>query len=333
MFIDKSSLGNAVVKASVTLTFQSKKRCFLVAENAPFFGEVVVLDIKLHPGFTGTIETVFSLIDVSLIREIIHPRKEFSHKGTFGHALLIAGNKGKIGAAMLAAKACLRTGAGLLTCHLPEDALPILHTTLPESMASTRNEEPEWDKYTTIGIGPGLGTKEDAIELLSNTIRNFSHPIIADADALNIISKGNLSLQQLPANSIITPHPKEFDRLFGNSDNDFERIEKALKASEELSLIIVLKGHYSLIAKEGKGWFNTTGNPGMATGGSGDVLTGIITSLLAQKYAPLNAALAGVYLHGLAGDLALQFQSEESLLPSDISKCMGKAFRHILQSE
>ena len=333
MFIDKSSIGNSVIKATATLSFQSKKLCFLVAENAVFFGEVVILDIKLHPGFTETIDTDFSLVDLSFIRQIIQPRKKFSHKGTFGHALLIAGNKGKIGAAILAAKACLRTGAGLLTCHLPQDALSILHTTLPESMASVREEEPEWDKYTAIGIGPGLGTKDDAVELLKNTISNFHKPVIVDADALNIISKGSLSLKQLRRNSIITPHPKEFDRLFGNSSNDFERIEKALKASKELSLVIVLKGHYSLIAKDGKGWFNTTGNPGMATGGSGDVLTGIITSLLAQKYEPLNAAVAGVYLHGLAGDLALQFQSEESLLPSDISKCMGKAFRHVLQGE
>jgi len=329
MFIDKSAVKNALIKAEATLTFQATKLCFLMAENAAYFGKVYVLDIGLNSTFPSTIETTHALCTPALIRTILQPRKAFSHKGTFGHALLIAGNHGKMGAAMLAAKACLRTGAGLLTCYLPEDTFPVLHTSLPEAMATPRTAMPDWNKYSTIGIGPGLGTADDAIKLVQETITHFKHPLVADADALNIISSGKLSLQQLPEGSVITPHPKEFDRLFGESSNDFERAEKAIKASKELSLVILLKGHYSLIAKDGRGWFNTTGNPGMATGGTGDVLTGIITSLLAQKYAPLDATIAGVYLHGLAADIALHYQSEESLLPSDIIKCVGKAFKEI----
>ncbi|WP_153800232.1 NAD(P)H-hydrate dehydratase [Foetidibacter luteolus] len=327
MFTHKSSLGNSIVKASATLTFQSLKLCFLVAENAAFFGEVAVLDIGLHPGFLQVVETSLQLTTHSLINRLVPVRKNFSHKGTYGHALLLAGNTGKIGAALLAARACLRSGAGLLTCSLPESSLPILHGNLPEAMAVTRTEPIDWNKYNAIGIGPGLGTKTDAATLLTRLLSAYTKPIVADADALNIMAGNNRLLPEMPIRSILTPHPKEFDRLFGESASDFDRINKAIQYSKESSLIIVLKGRYSLVACDGKGWFNTTGNPGMATGGSGDVLTGIITALLAQQYPPLHAALTAVYLHGLAADIALENQSEESLLPGDIIDNMGKAFK------
>ncbi|MEX6688283.1 NAD(P)H-hydrate dehydratase [Danxiaibacter flavus] len=329
MFIDKSSLGNRLIKATYTLTFQSLKLNFLLAENAVWFGYVEVLDIRLHHAFLQEIDADFNLLDKHFISRHLIDRKPFSHKGTFGHALLVAGNKGKMGAAVLAARSCLRTGVGLLTTFIPEEALSIMQTAVPEAMVLVRGENPDLDKYNTLGIGPGLGTADDAVSLLKTMLEKYSQPVVLDADALNIISGNKQLLKQVPQGSVLTPHPKEFDRLFGESPNDFERLQKAIDASKEYPLIIILKGHYSLVAHNGKGWFNTTGNAGMATGGTGDVLTGIITSLLAQKYTPFIAACIGVYVHGMAGDLALAYQSEESLLPSDIIEALGTAFNQL----
>jgi NAD(P)H-hydrate epimerase len=329
MYIDKSSKGNNMIKAWHTLTFQSLKLCFLLADNAEYFGSVSVLDIGLLPQFLQQVQSPFQLITKNEIAGIVKPRNNFAHKGTYGHALLIAGNTGKMGAALLAAKACLRSGAGLVTLNIPATALNIVQTALPEAMCSMREEEVETAKFTTIGIGPGLGTKEDAAQVLLGILQNFKKPIVIDADALNIISANLDWLHLVPAGSIITPHPKEFERLFGSFDNELDRINKAIEVSRGQDIVIVLKGHNTLVAYKGAGWFNTTGNAGMAKGGSGDILTGIITAFLAQGYPGLNAALAGVYVHGLAGDLALQHQSQESMLASDIIECLGEAFYEI----
>ena len=329
MYIDKSCKGDTVIKATYALTFQTTKLCFLLAENAESFGKVEVLDIGLLPQFLQEADTVFEVVDKEQVASYIKPRENFAHKGKFGHTLLIAGNKGKMGAALLAAKACLRSGAGLVTLNVPENSLNIVQTALPEAMCMTREEPAEWEKFTTIGIGPGLGTKEDAADILLQLLQQFKKPVVLDADALNILSENKEWLQQIPAGSVITPHPKEFERLFGRFDNEMDRLHKAIALSHEHDFIIVLKGHHTLIAYKGKGWFNNTGNAGLAKGGSGDILTGIIAAFIAQGYDGLKAAISGVYLHGLSADLALQQESQESMLASDIIERLGEAFYEI----
>jgi NAD(P)H-hydrate epimerase len=303
--------------------------CFLVAENEAYTGNVHVLDIGLLPAFPSTVSSNFQLLSSSVIKNIYRPRKGFSHKGDFGHALIIAGNKGKMGAALMATHACLRTGAGLTTVNVPEDFLHVVHTSLPEAMCDIREEGLNFEKINAVGVGPGLGIEREAEDLVHQTLLQFESPIVIDADALNIISDHKSWLKQVPDGSILTPHPKEFERVFGKTDNDFEKINAALKLSAEDKFIIVLKGRYTLIANDGHGYFNITGNPGLAKGGSGDILTGIITALLAQHYEPLQAALLGVYVHGLAADLALEQQSMESLMASDVLRYIGAAFNSL----
>lgn len=330
MFIDKSNAGNAVIKADITLTFQCFKLCFLVAENAGYFGDLHILDIGLHPSFIENIDTTFEIITRQTVQKIYKPRKPFSHKGNFGHALIIAGNTGKMGAALMAAQACLRSGAGLTSVNIPEQYLNTVHIKLPEAMCQLREQGLNLENITSIGIGPGLGTKQDAAHLVEQALNEFKKAMVVDADALNIMSQSKRLLKHLPEESILTPHPKEFERLFGKAENDFERINIALRQSSEYKCVIILKGRYTLIAKNGKGWFNTTGNAGLAKGGSGDILTGILTALLAQKYEPLQVALLGVYLHGFAADLSLQIQSHESMLASDVVEHLGEAFNNII---
>jgi len=328
MSIDNCSKGNTVIKANHTLTFQLLKLCFLVAENAPYFGKISVHNIGLHPFFPDTIDTVFNLLTKEQVASYIKPANAFAHKGNNGHALLVAGSEGKMGAAILAARACLRTGVGLLTVNVAANQLPIIQIAVPEAMGMIREDAPSLplNDYAALGLGSGMGTDEDAKELLMGMLRNYHHPVVLDADALSIIALKKDRLKVIPHDSILTPHPKEFDRLFGACNTDYERVYKAIALSEKHPFIIVLKGHYTLIAYKGKGFFNTTGNEGLATGGSGDVLAGMITSLLAQKYEPLHAAIIGVYLHGLAADLALETQSVESLLPSDVIENIGNAY-------
>lgn len=332
MFIDKSSKGNTIVKALTTLSFQSMKLCFLFAENADFFGEVEILDIGLHPDFLENNEPVYSVVTKNQISGYIQPRKKFSHKGNYGHAFLIAGSKGKMGAAVLAAKACLRTGAGLLTIHTPEIGLNILQTAVPEAMCNITNENIEYEKFSAVAIGPGIGTNEEAANILEKVLQQFQKPLVIDADALNIIAAKKELLQKIPEGSILTPHPKEFERLFGKSNNDFERAALAIEASAKNPFIIILKGHHTLTACNGKGWFNITGNAAMATAGSGDTLTGVIVSLLAQGYNSFNAALTAVFLHGHSADLAVNLLSSETLMASDISDYLGQAL-HSLKSK
>lgn len=329
MYIDKSSKGNTIVKANFTLTFQTAKLCFLVPENADYIGEVIILDIGLLAQYLETTESAFQVIDASTIHQIYKPRKRFAHKGNFGHALLFAGNEGKMGAAILAAKACLRSGVGLLTLNVPAEFLNVVHAAIPEAMCQIRQQELDISKFTTVGVGPGINTDEASALMLLQLLDNFKRPVVLDADALNIISKQPELLSKVAPDSIFTPHPKEFERLFGESNNDFERIHLALQLSKKHNIIIVLKGHHTLVAVNGEGWFNATGNSGLAKGGSGDVLTGIITALLAQGYNSKNAAILGVHLHGMAADIALAQQSQESLLASDVIYNIGAAFKKL----
>ncbi|GAC1440251.1 MAG: bifunctional ADP-dependent NAD(P)H-hydrate dehydratase/NAD(P)H-hydrate epimerase [Sediminibacterium sp.] len=327
MFADSSSKNDTVIRAGYTLSFQSLKLCFLAAENADRFGKLTVLNIGLDPHFQDMVETVFEIAGKEKVLRYLKPRSQFSHKGHHGHALLVAGSKGKMGASILAAKACLRSGVGLLTVAVPEAGWQIIQTSVPEAMCRIREEElSAIEGYAAIGIGPGLGTSADVQTMLSGLLHHYTKPMVLDADALNMLAMNPAWLNEVPAGSILTPHPKEFDRLFAVCDNDFDRWNKAVALTKKYPFIIVLKGHYTLVATNGKGSFNITGNAGMAKGGSGDVLTGILTALLAQGYEPAEAAVLGVYLHGLAADLSLELQSMESLLPSDVIDAIGKGF-------
>lgn len=334
LFVDKSSKGNTIIKANTTLSFQAMKLCFLAAENADFFGKLLILNIQLQTEFLKTVEANYALLEKGKVKLLVQPRGEFSHKGKFGHALLIAGSIGKMGAAILSARAAMRTGLGLLSVSIPANTDPEIHAALPEAMVLNRAvTEIDFEKFTTIGIGPGLGTDPEAETVLQNVIDHFKAPILLDADAINILSKHPDWLSKICVDSILTPHPKEFDRLFGDSANEFERWEKAIQKSEQHQLIILVKGHHTLIAAKGKAWLNSTGNVGLAKAGSGDSLSGIITALLAQGYASAVAAILGVYLHGLAADLALVSQSTESLLASDTIECIGAAFKDLAAYE
>jgi len=333
---DQSSTGDTIIKANHTLSFQCYKLALLLAQNADFVGEVHILDIGLHPDYLPTIETKYEVVDEKIIRSIYKPRKNFSHKGNFGHALIVAGSFGKIGAAVLSSKACLRSGVGLLTCYVPNCGYEILQTALPEAMQMTDTNssfitkiEEDISKFDVIGIGPGIGTGSETRKALKEILSSYNKPMVIDADAINGLAMEK-KFPTLPPDSVLTPHPKEFERLFGESENDFDRINKALMNAKQLNCLIVLKGHHTFIATpSGKGYFNNTGNAGMATAGSGDVLTGIITSLLAQGYPSDNAAILGVYLHGLAGDIAAEKNSQEAMIAGDIIECLGAAFKEV----
>lgn len=337
MFADHSSKDNIIIRADHTLSFQCFKPAFLVAENADYTGDVHILDIGLHPDFYQSISTAYELTDKTIIHSIYKPRKQFTHKGNFGHALIVAGSYGKIGAALLSAKACIRSGVGLLTCHIPKCGYDIMQTFLPEAMVMTdfnssfiTKIEDDVTKFKAIGIGPGIGTASETKILLREIFDAYRNPVVLDADALNIMASQKDLLKLIPANSIITPHPKEFERLFGESANDFNLIQLALQKAKELNVVIILKGHYTLIATpNGKSYFNSTGNAGMATGGSGDVLTGVLTGLLAQGYSSTEAAILGVYLHGLAGDIAAENLSMEAMIAGDIIENLSEAFLSI----
>ncbi|MEO6611191.1 MAG: NAD(P)H-hydrate dehydratase [Chitinophagaceae bacterium] len=334
LFVDHSSKGNPVIHADHTLSFQCYKPAFLFAENEEALGEIHLLDIGLQPGFYATVFSRYEMTDALLIHSIHKPRKRFSHKGNFGHALLVAGSHGKTGAAVLAAKACMRSGTGLLTCHIPGSGYDILQSSVPEAMVITDTHpaintriEGDLTKYETIGIGPGIGTASETKMLLREIFDAYRSPVVLDADALNLLSTQKDLYKLIPAGSILTPHPKEFERLFGETANEFDRVSLALQKAKELNCIIVLKGHYSFIATtDGKGFFNSTGNPGMATAGSGDVLTGILTGLLAQGYSSVETAILGVYLHGMAGDIAAKERSIEAMIAGDIVHYLGQAF-------
>jgi NAD(P)H-hydrate epimerase len=329
LFSDKPTPESTIVKAGFTLTFQCLKMCFLFPENEEYFGQVIILNIGLNNSYLANVPSIYVVTDPAFIKTIYRPRKNFSHKGTFGHALIIAGENGKMGAAILATTACLRAGAGLVSALVPQDEFSIIQTAVPEAMAMPQEETEQADfaKYTTIGLGPGLGTKEAAARLIQKVLSQFNKPIVADADALNILSANQELLGDLPPGSILTPHPKEFERLFGQTANHAERIQRARYYAQKLFVYIIIKGHNSVLAcPDGEVYFNNTGNAGMATGGSGDVLTGIITGLLAQNYSSKEACLLGMYIHGDAADIAVQSISQESLIAGDIISFLGKSF-------
>jgi NAD(P)H-hydrate epimerase len=293
--------------------------------------------MKEVTSFTDGFSRPFTLTDFPAARSIYKPRDPFANKGTFGHALLLAGSYGKIGAALMAAKACLTSGAGLLTAHLPACGYSIMQAFLPEAMVTVDSNKIQLTQlpkniksYKVVGAGPGIGTSEATATLIKTLLGSFPYPMVLDADALNILSKNKKLLSKIPRDSILTPHPKEFDRLFGTSEKDAQRFELARANAVKYRIILVLKGHYTgIFCPDGRIFFNTSGNAGMAKGGSGDVLTGMMTAMLAQSYPPVEAARLGVYLHGLAGDIASERYGEEAMLPTDLIACIGKGFQEL----
>ena len=329
-----------IIKASVTLTFQFPKRSFFYAENEQYTGRWIIIPIGLHPGIMAEKQTGFYYTDFKDIVGKLKKRKLFSHKGTYGHALLIAGSYGMMGAAILAARACMRSGAGLLTSYVPRAGYPIMQAAVPESIFSMDDAEmhftkcPAVEKYTAVGVGPGIGVDGETASALESLLKTCHKPMVIDADALNILASNRHMLDRLPENTIITPHPGEFDRLAGASENAFQRNQVQIEFSKKHRLIIILKGAYtSITLADGSCFFNSTGNPGMATAGCGDVLTGIVLSLLVQGYSPDDAAIFGTYIHGLAGDIAVCETGQEALIASDVVNNIGNAFNKLENHE
>jgi len=327
---------SGVVRADFTLTLQFPKISLLFPDHGDMTGQMEVLPIGLHPGAIASCETPFYLLDRDTIKEKLPIRKKFAHKGTFGHCLLIAGSAGKAGAAILSSEACLRGGAGLLTVHLPKSVVPMLQVTVPEAMCSYDSSDDiftgisDCSSFSAVGIGPGIGKSEKTVEALKNLLIMHPRKMVIDADALNILSENRGMLAFLPENTILTPHPREFERLTGKWKDSWSRLCLQRDFSSEYKVIVILKGAYTSIAfPNGEVWFNTTGNPGMATAGSGDVLTGLILGLLSQKFSPEDAAMIGVYLHGLAGDMAEKEIGQDSMISGDIIRYFGKAFLKI----
>lgn len=333
---NKNNISENIVKAQYTLTFQFPKLSFFFPENDDYVGEWHILEIGLHKDFISHEPTPYNYISPDDMRNRLLGRKKFSHKGNYGHALLIAGSYGMMGAAILSARAAVRAGTGLLTTHIPRIGVDVIQQSIPESLVSIDSSEtqfshyPQLNNYTAIGIGPGIGkdprTKEGLMELLQEVYM----PLVIDADGLNLLSTIHEWKEKLPEQTILTPHPKEFERLFGVFNDSYARLQAQINFSKKQKCIVVLKGaHTCITSPDGNVWFNMTGNPGMAKGGSGDVLTGLILGLLAQKYSATDAAMLAVYLHGVAGDISAQQSGQHAMTPSDIIDNIGKAFNVI----
>jgi ADP-dependent NAD(P)H-hydrate dehydratase / NAD(P)H-hydrate epimerase len=325
-----------IVNAEYTFSLQFPKLAFLFPENSVYIGRFLVLGIGLHPQAIASTPSDFYFQQQKDIAQIVKPRPEYSHKGTFGHALILAGSKGMAGASILSGKAALCSGAGLVSVHGPASSRTIVQTAVPELIFHSDKSEDhitgvnQPDAYDAVAIGPGIGKSSATASFLKETLGKLHSPCVLDADALNLIAQNKEIFNSIPHYSILTPHPKEFEHLFGATGNSYEQMLKAQEMSKKHCIIIVLKGRYTLIAMpDGKLFFNSTGNSGMATAGSGDVLTGVLAGLLAQGYTHENTAKLGVFLHGRAGDLALKKESKESLIASDIIANLGKAFNSL----
>ena len=323
-----------IIRADLTLTLQQKKLSMMMADCQKYIGRLRVLDIRLSKEYIDKTEANCRILEEQDVRRLLMPRDDFAHKGAMGNALIIAGSYGMAGAAVLATRACLRSGVGKVTVHTPRRNYLVMQTAVPEAVMQMDHEETYFSEsvdstdFDALGIGPGLGLVENTAIALIGQIRRTSCPIVADADALNILANHQAWMQQLPSGIIMTPHPKEFDRMAGStSNNDYERLIRAQQMAEHIKGYILLKGHHSaLCMPDGHIVFNATGNSGMATAGSGDVLTGILTALLARGYDKGTACQLGMYLHGLAGDLAAKEVGKESLVASDIIQFLPKAF-------
>ncbi|MBQ4819408.1 NAD(P)H-hydrate dehydratase [Aquimarina sp. MMG016] len=325
-----------VINASVTSTFQLPKLVFFLPQTAHYSQDLEVIDIGLDQNFIGQTAGIAELVLKHEVVSLYHPRDKFSHKGTYGHCVLIGGSYGKIGSVVLATKAALRTGAGLTTAYIPECGYEVLQTSVPEAMVIADSddelEEISLDfKPSAIGIGIGLGTAEKTIRAFGDFLDENESKLVIDADGINILAKHPEFLDKIPKNTILTPHPKELERLVGKWMDDFDKIERVKTFSKKYNCIVIIKGANSIIVNGDQLYVNNNGNPGMATAGSGDVLTGMITGLISQGYDPLRAAIFGVYLHGSAGDIVAHKAGFESLIAGDIISNIGEAYLELFR--
>lgn len=327
---------SAIVRATHTFTFQLPKKSMYFAESQEYIGHLHIVDIQLSQKATEALQSAASELELSDISQLIRPRAPFGHKGTFGHGLLIAGKYGMAGSSILAAQACLRSGIGKITVHTPNINNSILQIAVPEAVLdhdvadnifTTRVDA---TPYNAVAIGPGIGTDQITALAFIEQVRSTHAPLIIDADGINILSEHPNWINELPAGSILTPHPGEWARLLQKKADSATALAEAESLAVKKHLYIILKGHRTAICTpEGKTYFNSTGNSGMATAGSGDVLTGILLSLLAQGYSRETACCLGTYLHGLSGDLAAAQTGEESLIASDLIRFLPQAFQYL----
>ena len=326
-----------IIRADVTFTLHSKKLCMYLADCQQYLGEIAVLPIGLSEEWQRQTDSQFAEIEESDILPLIKRRNAFAHKGSMGHALIIAGSYGMGGAATMTAKACLKAGVGKTTVHIPHCNYNIMQIAVPEAVVQLDKEEccfseaTDTTQYDAVAIGPGLGQRSQTATALLSQLRRTECPLVLDADALNILSTRAAWMQQIPAGAVLTPHPKEFDRMDGNECfSDYERLAHAREMAQRTKCHIILKGHYSAICNpDGTVIFNSTGNAGMATAGAGDVLTGIIVGLAARGYHTATATLLGAYIHGLAGDIAAEEKGMESMMASDIIEALPQAFKKL----
>jgi len=335
---NKDNNPNGIIRAGITLSLELPKLSFLFADNQEFVGEWVIVPIGLDHDFIEQQQSVNRYFLKEDVEGLIGSRASFSHKGTFGHALLAGGSRGMMGAAVLMTQGCLRSGVGLATTVVPRCGYNIIQEAVPETLCITLKEMDilsgslDTDNYNAFGVGPGIGTHRRTVSWFSRVLENIKVPMVVDADAINILAQNKALIDLLPEDTILTPHPGEFDRLVGKSESGHIRMEKAVEFAVRHNTCVILKGRHTAIATpEGEAHFNSSGNSGMATGGSGDVLTGLITGLLAQGYPPLSACIIGAFIHGRAGDIKSQEGSEQSLIAGDIVNGIGQAFRQTLE--
>lgn len=340
LFVDQPTPDKeAVIQATATLTFQAPKLVFFLPETNRFSQALEIIDIGLDAQYLAETPVASNLILKNEVKSMYLPREKFSHKGDFGHSLLIGGSYGQIGAATLATKSALKIGVGKVTAYLPQCGYQILQTSVPEAMTITDSGDKHLVDFTSlpsanaIGIGPGMGTAKETVKGFMQFLKGQKNPMVIDADALNILANNPKALEDVPPLSILTPHPLELERLIGKWDDDFDKLKKTRVFSKKYDVIVVIKGAHTITVYKEHRFVNTTGNPGMATPGSGDVLTGIITGLLSQHYQPLIAAIFGVYLHGSAGDLAVQQTGYQSLLAGEIADFIGDAYINLFKRE
>ena len=330
---------DAILKADHTLTLQVPKLAFFLPETGVYVGNFDVLDIGLDSEYFLKTKALAELISKEEAKRLYKPREKFGYKGTYGHALIIAGSYGKIGAAVLSSLAAFKIGAGMVTTFIPQCGYTILQTSIPEAMVITDIEEEFISNIkidfepSAIGVGMGIGKNEATVKALKELFKGNKIPFIIDADALNNISENKELLKLLPKNSILTPHPGELKRLIGNWKNDYDKLEKVKKFSKKHEVIVVIKGAYSITVFGDELYINISGNPGMGTAGSGDVLSGLITGLLSQAYDPLLASVFGVYIHGCAGDIAAEKMGYEAMLAGDIIDNISEAYLYLFQPE
>ena len=340
LYTDKPNAPNdVIIEPDYTVTFQLPKLAFMLPDNGRYVGDWQFVDIRLNKRFIDKAPTPYYFTQAQDARLLLKKRNRYANKGTFGHALLLVGSYGKIGAAVLAARACLRSGVGLLTVQVPQCGYPILQTAVPEAMClpdshqhvltgnpetgTEKVESPDPASYATVGIGPGIGKAPETLAMLKQLLKGLKKPIVIDADALNLLAENRDLLKKLPPDSILTPHPKEFERLTKKWDNDYQKLDMLRQFAQTYKVVVVLKGAHTAVATPGGDvHFNSTGNPGLSTGGTGDVLTGVLTALLAQGYDPIEAAVLGVFAHGLAGDRVAEQRGQTGMIASDIIEAL-----------